>query len=69
MLDEGECDVVKLQRIEEVLNSYFGFCVKRKTYNFRKKCIESLGANFWKYFYVKGHRQSIRLKRKYRMLN
>jgi len=69
MLDEGECDVVKLQRIEEVLNSYFGFCARRQTYNFRKTCIESLGDNFWKYFYVKGHYQSIRLKRAYRMLN
>ena len=71
LLDECGCeyDVVKLQHIEQVLNSYFGFCARRQTYNFRKSCIGSLGNNFWRYFYVQGRYQSVRLRRKYRMIN
>ncbi len=69
MVNEESVDVTKLQRMEEVLNSYLGFCRNRKTYNFRKSCIASLGDNFWKYFYVKGRYESIRLKRQYRLLN
>ncbi len=69
LLSECECDVIKLQRIEQVLNSYLGFCMRKRTYNFRKSCIESIGGNFYKYFYVRGSYQSIRLRRKYRMLN
>ena len=67
--EEELVDATKLQRIEEVLNSYFGFCKNRRTYNFRNECIENLGDNFWKYFYVRGHKQSVRLKRAYRLLN
>ncbi|MBQ7157771.1 MAG: reverse transcriptase [Bacteroidaceae bacterium] len=69
LLDEGECDVIRLQRIEQVLNSYFGFCTRRQTYNYRCSLIERLGANFWKYYYVNGSYHNIRLRRKYRMLN
>ena len=60
--EEGLVDATKLQRIEEVLNSYFGFCKGRRTYNFRCQFIESLGYNFWKYFYVRGHKQSVRTR-------
>ena len=69
LLDEKECDVVQLQRIEQVLNSYFGFCARRKTYRYRRSLVEMLGTNFWKYFYVRGSYRNVRLRRKYRMLN
>lgn len=68
-LDEEECDVIQLQRIEQVLNSYFGFCTRRQTYGYRSALVERLGTNFWKYFYVNGSYHNIRLRRKYRMLN
>ena len=69
LLDEGECDVIQLQSIEQILNSYFGFCTRRQTYNYRCSLVERLGANFWKYYYVNGSYHNIRLRRKYRMLN
>ena len=65
----GEFDIYDLQHIEQVLNSYLGFCTRRKTYRFRRAYIESLGDTFWKHFYVKGHYQSVRLKKEYRLLN
>ena len=68
-LETGDFDIFDLQRIEQVLNSYLGFCMRRRTYNFRQQYIDRLGEVFWKYFHVKGHYQSIRLKREYRMLN
>ncbi len=68
-LDEEECDVIQLQRIEQVLNSYFGFCTRRQTYGYRSALVERLGTNFWKYFYARGSYSNVRLRRKYRMLN
>lgn len=56
-----------LERIEQVINSYLGFCVHHQTYMIRKKSIINLGNNFWKYFYVKGHYESIRIKPDYRI--
>ena len=54
-----------LERIEQVINSYLGFCVHHKSYMIRKECIFGLGDNFWKYFYVRGHYESIRIRHKY----
>lgn len=56
-----------LERIEQVINSYLGFCVHHQSYMIRKKNIINLGNNFWKYFYVKGHYESIRIKPDYRI--
>ena len=54
-----------LERIEQVINSYLGFCIHHKSYMIRKECIVGLGDNFWKYFYVRGHYESIRIRPKY----
>lgn len=54
-----------LERIEQVVNSYLGFCVHHQSYMIRKECILELGNNFWKYFYVRGHYESIRIRPKY----
>ena len=54
-----------LERIEQVINSYLGFCVHHKSYQIRKENIINLGDNFWKYFYVRGHYESIRIRPKY----
>lgn len=56
-----------LERIEQVINSYLGFCIHHKSYMIRKDCIVGLGDNFWKYFYVRGHYESIRIRPKYRI--
>lgn len=54
-----------LERIEQVINSYIGFCVHHQSYQIRKENIINLGDNFWKYFYVRGHYESIRIRPKY----
>ena len=56
-----------LERIEQVINSYLGFCVHHQSYQIRKENIINLGDNFWKYFYVKGHYESIRIRPDYRI--
>ena len=58
-----------LERIEQVINSYLGFCVHHKTYNIRKQLILSLGKEFWRYYYVCGHYESIKVRGKYKLLN
>ena len=64
MMAEKECDHLDLSRIEQVLNSYMGFCLRRETYQYRKDCIELLGPEFWIYFMVMGHYNTIRPKNK-----
>ena len=56
-----------LERIEQVINSYLGFCVHHQSYQIRKENIINLGDNFWKYFYVRGHYESIRIRPNYRI--
>ena len=56
-----------LERIEQVINSYLGFCVHHQSYQIRKENIINLGDNFWRYFYVRGHYESIRIRPKYRI--
>ena len=66
MEEKDELNVLDCQRIEQVINSYLGFCKGRETYAFRRQCIEDMGEGFWKHFYVKGHFESIRTRRRYR---
>ena len=63
---EGEYDTIQLLRIEQTLNSYLGFCLRRRTYGYRKEWIDEMGEGFWKRFYVKGHYESVHLKDKYK---
>lgn len=56
-------------RIENVVNSYLGFCRNRSTYNKRVKLINSMGAEFWRYFFVRGHYETIRIRPNYRPVN
>ena len=65
---KGEVSEFDLQHIEQVLNSYLGFCKKRETYGIRKKCIDGMGENFWKYFMVRGEYESIRVLPQYRLI-
>lgn len=63
---KDELTVLDCKRIEQVINSYLGFCKGKKTYKRRKEILGKMGANFFKYFYIRGHYESIRAKRKYR---
>jgi len=69
LFDEPDFNAFDLQHIEQVLNSYLGFCKGRRTYSFRRGYIERMGTEFWKYFYVRGSFKSVRLKQQYRLLN
>ena len=66
MESKEELNVLDCKRIEQVLNSYLGFCKGRQTYALRRTCINGMGEQFWKHFYVKGRYRSIRTRRRYR---
>jgi len=66
LLEREEVNILDLQRIECVINSYMGFCKGRRTYGRRKQFINSMGGAFWKYFTVGGHYQNIKIKSRYR---
>lgn len=66
MLDGGNVNIYDLARMEQVVNSYLGLCVHHRTYRLRRSCILGVGCSFWKYFYVKGHYESIHVKKKHR---
>ena len=60
---------IDCRRIEEVVNSYLGFCRNRSTYNKRVKLINSMDTEFWRYFFVRGHYETIRIRPSYRPVN
>ena len=68
-LSDGQMSAYDLLHIEQVINSYLGFCRRRKTYKFRREFLALLGLSFWNYFYIKGHYDSIRTKKKYQPIN
>ena len=66
--DKPELTILDCKRIEQVINSYLGFCKGKKTYAKRKEIIESMGVGLFRYFYIRGRYESIRALRKYREL-
>lgn len=68
MLDKKNLSVYDLERIEQVINSYLGFCVHHRAYRIRRLLILSLGREFWNYFYVCGHYESIKRYKDYKLL-
>ena len=69
MITDALPDLKMLEHIEQVVNSYLGFTRRRQTYLFRTSVINDMDAEFWRYFTVKWHYESIRLKRQYRMIH
>ena len=61
--DIGQLDCL---RMEQVMNSYLGFCRCHQTYGFRKTAIEHMGRDLFRRFYVRGHYDTIRTKLQYR---
>lgn len=66
--EKKELSILDCKRIEQVINSYLGFCKGKKTYNKRRKILGAMPHKFYKYFYIRGHYESIRAKGKYREL-
>ena len=69
MEEKDELNALDCQRMEQVINSYLGFCKGRETYRFRRECIDGMGSIFWKYFYVRGRYRCIRAKHRYRAIS
>ena len=63
---KDELTILDCKRIEHVINSYLGFCKGKQTYTVRKEILDGMGAGLFRYFYIRGHYESIRARRKYR---
>ena len=55
--------LVDLQRMEQVCNSYLGFCKGKRTYAERKSILQMFGHKFYKYCYIGGHYERVKIKR------
>lgn len=66
LMEERELTPLDCRRIEQVVNSYLGFCKGRRTYLRRVEYVNSMGSEFWRYFIVRGHYNSIRARPQYR---
>ncbi len=53
-----------LRRIEQVINSYLGFCKGKRTYALRKRLLSHFGSEFYRFFFIRGHYETIAIKRK-----
>lgn len=58
-----------LVRMQSVLNSYLGFCKSKRTYFIRKRILGNFGAEFFKYFYIEGRFERVKMKRKYKPID
>ena len=67
METKKELTYLDCKRIEQVVNSYLGFCRRKRTYRLRKEMIALMGGVFWMYFYVQGHYESIHVKNKFKL--
>ena len=63
---DGDIGILDCARIEQVMNSYLGFCRPHLTYRIRRGLLETFGPEFYRYFYIRNHHDSIRTKVKYR---
>ena len=61
-----ELTTIDCKRIEQVINSYLGFCKGKQTYTKRKEILGSMGAGLFRYFYIRGRYRSIRARARYR---
>lgn len=63
---KADIGMLDCMRMEQVINSYLGFCRQHKTYTFRKTAIGHMGNGMYRHFYVRGHYDTIRTRRQYR---
>ena len=64
---KDELSALDCQRIEQVMNSYPGFCKPHRTYRLRRAAMEQgFGPEFYRYFFIRNHHDSVRTRPKYR---
>lgn len=60
--NKEQVTLTDLCRIEQVVNSYLGFCRDKRTYSIRRAILFTFCRAFYEYFYIKGHYDGIRLR-------
>lgn len=60
-------DAYEVEHYLSSMNSYFGFMARKNTYAIKRKVIKEHCPLFFKYFYIKGRFESVRLKSKYKV--
>lgn len=53
-----------IRRIEQVINSYLGFCKDKRTYARRRQLLRTFGHTFYQYLYIDGHYERVKIKPK-----
>lgn len=53
-----------IRRIEQVINSYLGFCKDKRTYARRRQLLLKFGLTFYQYLYIDGHYERVKIKPK-----
>ena len=53
-----------IRRIEQVINSYLGFCKGKRTYARRKQLLRTFGHTFYQYLYIDGRYERVKIKPK-----
>lgn len=51
-----------IRRIEQVINSYLGFCKDKRTYARRRQLLRTFGHTFYQYLYIDGHYERVKIK-------
>ena len=69
MMKEKDLDEFDCQRVEQVVNSYLGFCRMHRTYKLRKEILGAFPPEFYRYFYIRNNYETIRTKMKFRPLS
>ena len=69
MLADSGCTEADVLQMVRTLNSYLGFTRRRRSYKFRLECIDSMGRGLWQWCTVKGHYETVCVRRKYKPIN
>ena len=64
-LNEVEDKESEAEHAVQQLNSYLGFLKHRRTYKYRRQCINALDPTWYEYFYIVGDCDKLKLKAKY----
>ncbi len=62
--NKQQITLADLTRMEQVVNSYLGFCKGKRTYAIRKRILHQFSHRFYDHAYIHGHYERIRIKQK-----
>lgn len=67
LLSKREVTLADLVRLEQVCNSYLGFLRGKNTYDIRRRVLVSFGREFFRYCYIQGRYESVKVRQKYKL--